>query len=302
MPKAGCLPVVLAIVFVLVVSLLGGVIGRGLLGESSPLRFIGVGEPHVVLPPEAITHPLLTLGPLKFALTNSILAAWLTLLVLAVLSFLATRKMSLIPRGVQNLWETVVEKLFNFCIGVAGEKNGRRFFPVVATIFIFVVTNAWLSLIPGFGSITIVGAEGEPVPLLRGANTDLMVPVAIALISFFFVEYWGFSTLGVSYLSKFFNFHRLAKGKPMGIIDVIVGLLELLSEFIRIVSFSFRLFGNMTAGEILLLIAFFLVPLLGFLGYGLELLVGFIQALIFAALTLVFATLSVTPHQADGHE
>jgi F-type H+-transporting ATPase subunit a len=213
--------------------------------------------------------------------------------------------------------ESTLGWLLNFCQDVAGEKNGRRFFPIVATIFLFVITNAWLSLLPGFGTIPITNNEGETVHLLRGANTDFNLPLALAIISFIFVEYWGIRSLGgLRYLRKFANvgqFFRgvgqLVRGKLrtglsgvlMGMIDIFVGMLELLSEFIRIISFTFRLFGNMTAGEVLLLLTVFLIPwVLALPVYGLELLIGFVQALIFGGLTLVFATIAVTPHEVEA--
>ena len=117
--------------------------------------------------------------------------------------------------------------------------------------------------------------SGLLAPLFRSVNTDVNTPLAIAIFSFVFVEYWGFSTLGAGYLKKFFNFGRLLRGNPMGLIDVFVGLLELISEFARLVSFTFRLFGNIFAGEVLLLMMAFLVPfLLVDIFYGLELFVG----------------------------
>ena len=172
--------------------------------------------------------------------------------------------------------------------------------------------NAWLSLIPGFGSIELK-IHGHEYELLRGANTDVNTPLAIALISFVFVEYYGLKALGIRYIRKFVNagqffrsIGRVFKGKVsvMGIfsgaIDIFVGGLETLSELIRIISFTFRLFGNMTAGEILLLIAAFLVPwVLALPFYGLEMLVGFVQALIFSGLTLVFVTMAVAPHEHE---
>jgi F-type H+-transporting ATPase subunit a len=150
--------------------------------------------------------------------------------------------------------------------------------------------------------------------LLRGSNTDVNTPLAIAFISFFFVAYFGLKTLGAGWLKQYFNFgpffHALGnsfKGNFnvmdifSGAVGIFVGFLELLSRFITIVSFTFRLFGNMTAGEILLGITAFLVPLvLALPFYGLELLIGLIQALIFAGLTLVFVTMAVTPHEHEG--
>ena len=224
--------------------------------------------------------------------------------------------MKLIPGRLQAAFEFLLGWLYDLCCSVAGEKNGRKFFPVVATIFLFVGFNAWLALLPGFGSITVLAAEGE-VHLLRPANTDINMPLALALVSFVFVEFFGLRTLGIRYLSKFFNVKELRQGMRQmfkgrfkaglsglftGAMNVFTGLLEGLSEFIRIISLTFRLFGNMTAGEILLLVAAFLVPYLFAIPfYGLELLIGFIQAIIFSGLTLIFLTLAVTPHEVEEH-
>ncbi len=321
MPKRGCLgcsfPVIIGVAVIvlalLVVSLLGGPVGSkllGLIGIHFELpAWASVLKPEPKLPAEAILH----VG--GFLITNTMIAAWITTIVLVVVSILATRRMKLVPAGLQALLEFVLELLLNFCNSVAGEKNGRKFFPVVATIFLFVIVNACLSLIPGYGSIVVIEAGHKMVPLLRGANTDLNVPLVLALFSFVAVEYFGIRTLKLRYLKKFINVSKLGSGVKMlfmgkvksafaeiffGIIDVAVGLLEALSEFIRIVSFTFRLFGNMTAGEILLLIAAFLVPwVFPVIFYGLELLVGLIQAVVFGGLTLVFLTMAVASH--DEH-
>jgi len=262
-------------------------------------------------------------------------------------------------------------------VNTVGEKNGRRFFPVIATIFLYVLVANWFALLPIFnviGKIEPLGteekhfreevvvyeesgvalilpgtkeleievdeapcaglkgeehehclvtqrehaiaeareeeglAEGDKVgvlaPYLRGVNTDLMSPLSLAIASAIFVEFWGISTLGlIGYGSKFFNFRRLAKGNPMGIIDAFVGILEFIAELARLISFTFRLFGNMLAGEILLLMMTFLIPLILALPfYGLELFVGAIQAFVFAMLTLVFAALAVSGHGEEHTE
>ena len=316
MPKRGYLgwsfPIWAGIVLLLilfVVGFLSGSLGTSLFGDLGLPSWLSVPRPDPRLPAEEIFHPF------GFPITNSIIAAWLTIVVLVGISYAATRRIKLIPSRWQGALEFVLGWLLSFCQSVAGKKNGRRFFPVVATIFLFVILNAWLSLLPGFGSIMVTGVEGEPVHLLRGANTDINLPLALALISFVFVEYFGIRSLGFRYLSKFINvgqfFRSLGQlfrgrfkaglsGLFTGFIDIFVGMLEAMSELIRIVSFTFRLFGNMTAGEILLLIAAFLVPwVLALPFYGLELLVGLVQALIFAGLTLVFVTLAVTPHETE---
>jgi F-type H+-transporting ATPase subunit a len=234
--------------------------------------------------------------------------------VLAVLFFVLTRKMKLIPGRRQAAAEAIVEGLLSFVKSVAGEKHARMIFPGVATIFIYVISNAYLGLLPFFGSVGVIEHGGKFAPLFRAANTDLNVPLSIAIMSFIFVESWGMRAIGVShYLGEFINvgqmlrgLKELLKGKiGQGVMDVVfgfinlfVGVLEIFSHLIRMLSFTFRLFGNMTAGEILILVSSFLIPLAFSIPfYGLELLIGMIQALIFSGLTLVFATIAVSPHE-----
>ncbi len=234
-----------------------------------------------------------------FYITNTLLATWLTMLVLILLAYFATRKMKEIPHGVQNIMEAVIEIMVGFVEGVAGKENGRKFFFIVGSIFLFVVTNAWLGLFPFFNAVTYNG-----VGMFRGANTDINVPLCIALVSFVMVEYWGISSIGFRvYMGKFIRVDNLRQGKIVtGLVDLFVGALETLSEFIRIISFTFRLFGNMTAGEILLLVTAFLIPFVfSTIFYGLELFIGLVQGLIFAGLTLVFATTAVAGHGEEGH-
>jgi len=316
-PKRGysgwSLPILVGISLLLILFVVGfisGPLGTNLFGDVGLPSWFSVDRPDPKLPAEVVFHLF------GFPITNSIVAAWLTIIVLVGVSYAVTRRIKLIPSRWQSVLEFVLGWLLNFCQSVAGEKNGRRFFPVVATIFLFVIVNAWLSLLPGFGSIMVTGAEGEHVHLLRGANTDINMPLALALISFVFVEYFGIRSLGFRYLGKFINVGQFFRsigqlfrgrlkaglsGLFTGFIDIFVGILETLSELIRIVSFTFRLFGNMTAGEILLLIAAFLVPwVLALPFYGLELLVGFVQALIFSGLTLVFVTIATAPHRVEA--
>lgn len=306
--------------------------------------FFPVPQPEIHLSANYGGHspePFYKLGPIY--ITNTLIAAWSSILVLIIFFFLAARKMKLVPKGLQNFAELVIEILLNFVESVAGKENGRRFFPIIATIFLFVLINAWMGLLPFFNVIgrfhigtsdtllqtllhtlfpslsPTLGQYSGPiidVPILRPANTDINVPLMLALVSFFSVEYWGITSLGLRhYLGRFLRFQQLFSGvkqlvkgkiKPalsailFGIIDVFVGALEALAEFVRILSFTFRLFGNMTAGEVLLLMISFLLPwMLGVIFYGLETLLGLIQALIFSALTLVFATMAVTKHEAE---
>ena len=306
MPRPLLAGVLFFIVFLLVVGFLVGPMGRKIFGDLGLPAWLSLPHPEFQLPAETAFHLF------GFPVANSIIGAWITMAVLICVSYVVTRRMKIIPGRLQSAFEFLLGWLNDLCRRVAGEENGRRFFPIVATIFLFVAFNAWLSLIPGFGSIFITNAEGEHVHLLRGANTDINMPLALALVSFVFVEYFGLKSLGLRYLGKFFNagqffqsIGHMVRGRLRaglgglftGFIHIFVGLLEALSEMVRIVSFTFRLFGNMTAGEILLLIAAFLIPWVFALPfYGLELLVGFVQALIFAGLTLVFLTMAVAHH------
>jgi F-type H+-transporting ATPase subunit a len=273
-----------------------------------PPAIFQVPRPTVELPSEPVAH----IG--HFAVTNSLIASWLTMIVLVGLSILLTYKMKLVPGKRQAMAEAIVEGLLNFVESVAGKKHARMLFPGVATIFIYVITNAYLALFPFFGSIGIIEHDGKFAPLFRAANTDVNVPLSIAIMSFIFVESWGMRALGVShYIGEFVNvrqmvqgFKELLTGKigqavmniAFGFINLFVGVLEIFSHLIRMLSFTFRLFGNMTAGEILILVSCFLIPLVFTIPfYGLELLIGLIQALIFSGLTLVFGTIAVSPHE-----
>lgn len=413
-------------------------------GIVAVLAWVAIGlmvakgpQPEIVVPAES----LFKLGPLH--VTNTILTAWCVMAFLAILTFLATRSLRMAPSGLQNFVEAVVGFLLDQVNDIAGEKNGRRFFMVVATFFLFIVTSNWAGLLPFFnaigktedvgheifaqlaehhpdkltlaadgtyaedhkfagvksdksGSMVLIkngattldfevrkgdtpaaafdryvvflaenfagftphksleeagpaeeadvqkaferlgttdhpgtaaaaprllteapGATGEHavqsaalaqafagvsfndspklalvIPYFRGVYSDVNNTLALGICSFLIVEFWGFQTLGFGYLKKFFNF-----SSP---INAFVGLLELLSEFIRVISFAFRLFGNIFAGEVLVLMLTFLMPFLFVdIIYGLELFVGFIQAAVFSLLTLVFAVMA-TEHHGDG--
>ena len=316
MPKRrvlGCsFPVFIAVLVVFlglfVVGFLAGPLGKEMVGDLGLPDWLSVSKPHPELPAEEVFHIF------GFPITNSIIAAWVTIIVLVGFSYAVTRRMRLIPGRLQAAFEFLLGWLYDLCQSVAGEENGRRFFPIVTTIFLFVGFNAWLGLLPGYGSI-IAHTAGHEVHLLRPANTDINMPLAFALFSFVFVVYYGLRMAGMGFIRQYFNFGpffrsigQLFKGKFKlidifsGAITAFTGFLELLSLFIRVISLTFRLFGNMTAGEILLLIAMFLIPWLFALPfYGLELLIGFIQAIIFGGLTLIFLTLAVASHGEEAH-
>lgn len=178
--------------------------------------------------------------------------------------------------------------IHSFFKTVLGDKI-EPVYPLIGSLFLYIMLSNWFGLLPGVGSVLInVGAhEKEFIPLLRGSTTDLNVTLALALVAFFSIQYNGFKYLGVrGYLGKFFNFSN-----P---ISFIIGILEVISEFSRIISFSFRLFGNIFAGEVMLAIIAFLVPVLASFPFlVLEVFVGFIQGFVFAMLTAVFINLAI---------
>jgi F-type H+-transporting ATPase subunit a len=370
------------------------------------LVLLGVGflffrspKPAIDIKAERIT----AFGP--FPLVNTYTTSIMVVILIVLIALLATRKLELIPRGLQNVVEAVMEALYNLCVGTAGEKNGRRFFPFAASIFVFIWIANWMALMPFFntiGSVEKVNAEefhnisvvfgkstgvsfiklnqkalefdkdkiknacsgsdkehsksclqgqrglaiaekldkkehttsgvascsgspGDPaydtclvdasnraiselsadgkqlgvlVPYFRSMNTDLNSPLSLAIMAMIFIEFWGITALGVfKYASKFFvNPLR----NPIG---TVVGLLEFVTEMARIISFTFRLFGNMLAGEILLLVMTFLMPFVVALPfYALEAFVGVIQAFVFFMLTVAFGTLAVASHEEHVDE
>jgi F-type H+-transporting ATPase subunit a len=239
-------------------------------------------------------HGFTPLGITEIAITNTLLSAWLASIVLVLFFVLGARRKSMIPGRFQSLVETLMEALLNFSSSVLGPVMARKAFPVVATLFFFVLFNAWMGLLPFYQFVGFTIDGHIKTHLFRSAGTDLNMPLALGLISFAFVEYWGLRAHGMSYLRKFFALSNLLRGRPSGLIDAFVGFLELISEMVRVVSFTFRLFGNMTAGEILVVMVTFLVPFVATqFVFGLELLVGLIQAIIFAGLTLVFLSVAV---------
>ena len=295
MAKKVMLTLGIVLLVLMVVSFIGGSVGAIIWG-GEPLSIFAVHPPHPQLPAE---HPFPGLP-----ITNTRLASWLSMVVIFSLFFIGTRRMKLVPRGLQNLVEFIYETGANFVEDVAGKEWGRRFFPICFTIFLFVLTNAWINLIPGFETVKV---NGEP--LLRNANTDINVPLMLAIVAFISIEYWGFKAKGALYLETFFNFKPLGVGLKNlftgkikagfsgvfnGIILAFAGMLEILSHLIRMVSFTFRLFGNMTAGMILVMIMLFLIPFVAPAAfYGLEAFFGFVQAMIFGGLTLGFACAAV---------
>lgn len=315
---------------------------------------VPVDPPHVALSGEPIFYN----GPKWF--TNSVLTTILIDIFLIAIAFFATRNMKVIPGGVQNVFEVLLEALLNLSESVAG-KDARRYFPWVVTIFLFVIVSNWSGLIPGVGSIGMyhisseeihveeAPADGEEhndeapaeggeqgysfdrqlamadgnlilvetsvaapapaaagegyakfIPLFRAPSADLNMTFALALVTMTMVQVFGVRALGGTYFKKFFNWS--GPNTAMKSIGAFVGILELVSEISRIVAFGFRLFGNIFAGEIVLAtMAFLIAFLLPVPFYVLEIFVGFVQALVFMMLALVFFSMATISHDSEHH-
>lgn len=226
--------------------------------------------------------------------TNTLIAALCATVVLVAFAFVARRKLALAsPRGIQNVVELVVESALDMMEEVLGDRKlAHKVFPFITTVFLFVLTANWMEFLPGVGSITF--AEGaHVVPLLRSANTDLNVTLALAAVAVILVQVMGVTVVGGwNYAKKFINFKS-----PIGFF---IGFVEFLSETTRLISFSFRLFGNIFAGEVLLLVMGYFLPVLLPVPFMLfEVMVGLIQATIFAALMLIFVKVAVV--HDEGH-
>lgn len=220
------------------------------------------------------------------AITNSILTTWLAMGLLILAGFLLTRRLQIIPGNAQSIIEIVIESLYDLFASITQEKV-KKFFPLLATLFIFIITANWIGLLPGVGSIGIK-EDTQLIPLLRPPSADLNTTIALAAISILTIQFYGFKDLGFkAQLSKYINFKN-----PL---YFFVGILEIISEFSRLISFAFRLFGNIFAGEVLLTIVAFLVPFIAPVPFlALEVFVGFIQALVFAMLTAVLLNVATS--------
>ncbi len=249
--------------------------------------------------------------PLGIPITNSMIVTWIVAAGLTIFARIATRDMKRVPDGAQNLLEWLVGGLYDFLEGVIGSHLMPRTFWFFATIFIFILATNWFGLIPGVGTIGWGHQTGEGFqidqPLLRGANADLNLTLAMALIFFACWIWWALREVGLrGFLKELFA----PKGESAGLMRVLlvvvffaVGCLEIVSILFRPVSLSFRLYGNTFAGENMLETMAKLVPGLGWLlpipFYFLELLVGLVQALVFMLLTAVF-TLLICQHEEES--
>lgn len=221
-------------------------------------------------------------------ITNSLIMSWLVVFIVICLAMIVRRKVALVPGKVQVVAETVIGGLYNFVAETLESKTlARRYTPFLLALVVFILVGNWMEFMPGVESIVMHTPEGETVSLLRGMNTDFNVPLALAIITFLTIEVAGIMAVGLApYIGKFINFRS-----PVGFF---VGILELLSEVIRLITFSFRLFGNVFAGSVLLLIITYLVPYFVPVPFMLfEIFVGLIQAAVFMLLSLFFIKLAI---------
>lgn len=263
--------------------------------------------------PPAAAEPLFSLG--AFPITNAMVNGWIAVVFFVCVALVARRRVGFVPHGVHNVIEGVIEFLLTETEKVTGDRaRAKQFLPIVGTIFLFVLFSNWLGLLPGTGSIGIWGVhEGavELIPLLRPAASDLNLTLAIALFAVIASHVIGLMAVGpLAHVSKFVNVRgiwRALKKGPMAIlvsvIEFGVGLLEIVSEVAKVLSLSLRLFGNIFAGEVLLTV------MLGILAWALpipfmflELLVGIIQATVFAMLTLAYLTVATQSHEEHEEE
>lgn len=267
------------------------------------------------LPQIQIAPDLLYPGAPPF-LTNTFILTVVSAILVAIIFLIAARKPKMVPRRFQNFVEWVFEQLLNLCEDVAGRENGRRFFPWVATLFLLILFANWWEIIPFIETIGTKSAERPGcagvmqqgilltgrfsacyIPWFRPPSTDLNMTVVLSILTVVLTQFYGFKILG--WRLQVSRYLSLREG-PIGLI---VGILDFFLELLRVLSLSFRLFGNIFAGDVLLLVMSFISIGIGAVPfYFLEAFVGFIQAYVFAFLALLYFTLGTTAHGHDEPE
>jgi F-type H+-transporting ATPase subunit a len=260
-------------------------------------------------------EPIAHIG--NFTITNSLLTSWIAVIILVIFFVSIKRKVKNPPaggpRGLQNIFEIIMEQALSLADSVTGDrKKTEKFLPVTLALFLFILVNNWLGLLPGFGTIGFVERTGGHlafIPLLRGGSADLNFTLALAIFSVVLANLMGIIMVGTwEHFNKFINMkafitipRQVREDISVVLVNPIkafVGIIEIIGEIAKVASLSFRLFGNVFAGEVLLasmaaLFAYFLpLPFI-----GLEIIVGLIQALIFSVLTLVYMTIATQAHE-----
>ncbi|MBN1992192.1 MAG: F0F1 ATP synthase subunit A [Anaerolineae bacterium] len=292
---------------------------------------------------EIAAEPIFAVGP--FIVTNAFFTSLILSIIILVVAFFIGRNLKEKPGGMQNIVEFLIESLDGLVTSLAPKKWGATFFPILATIFIYLLFANWFSLLtPLLGSfgfvhptahggvpvenIIILNPEALPhqqdhagedetppkeeitpaaesglnvtiVPIFRAPSSDLNLTLGLALVTMVLVQVFGLREHGFNYIGHFIRLKSfVTQGVWMGLLDFLVGLIELVSEVFKIISFSFRLFGNIFAGEVVLIVITSLVSLLLVLVFfGLEIFVGLIQAFVFFILSLVFFSIATQAHE-----
>jgi F-type H+-transporting ATPase subunit a len=293
-------------------------------------------SPHIQVAPEKLTEqPLFTLPIIGgFIPTNTLVAILVVdaiLIAIALMVRAATRSGELVPKGISGAVEALMEVLYNLTESTAG-KWAKEIFPYFATITLMVLISNWLELIPGVDSIgkiepsahgyllrditsgiaAIVKGGEVPagqgyniVPFVRVPSTDLNFTVSLALVSVFMTQVIGLKAQGPRYLTKFFNVTTLFTKPGFGLMDLLISILELISELSKLLSFSFRLFGNIFAGSVLLFLVGSILPAgASWVQSGIllfEFFIGLIQAIVFGMLTMVFMSMATHGHGGEEH-
>lgn len=243
------------------------------------------------LAPEVIIH----IG--SFPLTNTLINTVLVDSAILGGVYYLHNNIKKVPGYFQSVFEMVVDAFYEMVEGIAGAKNTMKIFPWFMSFFLFILLANWSGLIPGIGTFgfhTVHEGKEELVPLIRNLTSDLNATLGLALISLIATHTLAIQATGIKeYLSRYFSLNPIL---------LFVGILEIVSEFTKVISLSFRLFGNIYAGEVVIhtintLFAFLLpIPFL-----SLEVIVGVVQALVFSMLTMVFMSVLMTPHHAESH-
>ena len=278
----------------------------GQAAQSAPAAHEEITEEHTLY-----SEPIFNIG--NFTITNSLLNSWLAVILIIIIGLLVKNKVKQVPGKLQNIFEMIITGFLDIFDSVTGSRErSLKFFPFVFSFFLLILLNNWLGLLPGIGSIgKIITEEGHKVfvPFFRGGTADLNTTLALATIGVVASHIFGVVAIGAwNYLNKFINIKvlleipkKIRKDPTVLIVNPIkafVGLIEIIGEFAKIASLSFRLFGNIFAGEVLL------AAMAAILAFGLpipfmflEVIVGLIQALIFAMLILAYLTMSTSAEE-----
>lgn len=248
----------------------------------------------------------------KFNVTNSMISSWMAVVILVFFFYLIGKKIKKIPKGIQNIFEIILEKALALADSVTGDRQkSEKFLPIILALFLFILVNNWMGILPGMGTIGFLEKQGTHlsfIPFFRGGTADLNTTLALALFAVIASHIFGIITIGTwNHFNKYINlkaFYAIPKKIKEDIsvlfvnpIRAFVGIIEIIGEIAKVASLSFRLFGNVFAGEVLLasmMVIFAYILPLPFM--FLELLVGLIQALIFAMLTLVYLAVATDQH------